>query len=121
MAYLLLGLMLLVPLEQALAALTFTIDDITTFGNKKVALVTVTMDGSYPTGGEAITAANLGLKVIEFLLASSDNHGIVYSWDYSASKLMAFETGDTLDTHLQELDNTGVLSSQEVKVFAFGW
>ena len=37
----------------------------TVWGNKKVRVRTLTFSGNYATGGETITAASVGLKVIE--------------------------------------------------------
>lgn len=40
-------------------------------GNRRVTVALVTFDNSYPTGGEVVTAAALGLNQIDILLANS--------------------------------------------------
>ena len=50
----------------------------------------VTFDDSYPTGGEPISAASLGLKSIDFLSANP-NGGYVFEFDHANSKLKAFQ------------------------------
>lgn len=60
----------------------------TVWGDKRAALVTVTFDNSYPTGGEAVAASDVGLTAIDHVIAaplvSVDND--VY-WDGPNSKL----------------------------------
>jgi len=63
----------------------------TVFGDKRVKMGTLAWDSSYPTGGEAITAATFGLKTIDFLLALP-SAGYVFEWDSTNSKIKAFRT-----------------------------
>lgn len=46
-------------------ALSFSVNPPQVAGTKRVVRGTVTFDSSYPTGGEAFTAANVGLMAIE--------------------------------------------------------
>jgi len=71
-------------------ALAFTLD--TGFpvrmGLRRMSRGTIAFDNSYPTGGEAITAANLGFKVtVEEVLISGGQLGYCFEWDKTNSKL----------------------------------
>lgn len=39
-------------------------------GNKRISVYDVTMDSSYPTGGESITASDLGLRRVDFAICT---------------------------------------------------
>jgi hypothetical protein len=54
---------------------------------------TFALDSSYPTGGEAVTAASLGLVRIDDVIAMPRN-GYVFQWDAANSKLLAYH-GDS--------------------------
>jgi di/tripeptidase len=41
------------------------------WGNKKCKIAEVTFTGTYPTGGEALTAADFGMREILFVLGNS--------------------------------------------------
>jgi hypothetical protein len=47
-------------------------------------------DSSYPTGGEALTAADVGLRAIETLDVVEVPDGYTFSYDRTNSKLQAF-------------------------------
>ena len=64
-------------------------------GNKKVKVRDVTFDSSYATGGESLTAADVGLKKIEFVrgLVAKNSTGtlaIPLVYDFTNSKLQAY-------------------------------
>jgi hypothetical protein len=57
---------------------------------------TVTFDSSYPTGGEAITAADFGLQTIVWINVNAQSDVLTkhVRWDQAASKLfIAIEDG----------------------------
>lgn len=65
-------------------------------GNKHLVAVDVTFDSSYPTGGESLTPADLGLLNIDFALvdvgaAAAGTSGVVVKYDRTNSKLQAFQ------------------------------
>ncbi len=72
-------------------ALTVTITKTDTVGRYlKVKTGSITFDSSYPTNGEALTAANLEFSTdVEFIQVSPAG-GLVFEYDYSGSKLKAF-------------------------------
>lgn len=94
-------------------ALTVTVDRRTREGNREVTYGTITFDDSYPTGGEAITAANVGLGTIEQLVVHPSSTGHVFPYDYSAAKVLAFN-GTT------EIANEVDLSAQVARYRAVG-
>jgi hypothetical protein len=90
-----------------------------TVGNKKKRTVTVTFDSSYPTGGEALTAATLGVSgrtLIEVIphgvFRNTDaTLGIVVSYDYTNSKLVAYWGNAGTASGLPEVTDTTDLST----------
>lgn len=55
------------------------------------ALVTWAWDATYPAGGEAATANQLGMSTVSAVIpVSSNTAGYVYNWDSTNSKLQAY-------------------------------
>lgn len=73
-------------------ALTVTINKRTVIGDRRSVVADVDFDSSYPTGGESLSAADLGLKKVELVLASP-NSGFSFEYDYTNSKLKAMCPG----------------------------
>lgn len=73
-------------------ALTITITRRVTAGDQHWVSGHVSFDSSYPTGGESFTAANLGLRTIDLMLVQQTK-GLVYEYDYTNSKLLAYAQG----------------------------
>jgi len=91
-------------------------------GENKVKVTgTFAPDSSYPTNGEAITAAELGANgtsaSIDMILAGNSETGYVWAWDPSAAKMKAFEAGADAAA-LDEVANTTDLSAEVVPFFA---
>ena len=69
-------------------AFTVTADAVSIFGNMRVGVYSLTFDSSYATGGEAITASELGLSEILFALPAPKNAAsgeLIYRFDYTAA------------------------------------
>ena len=101
-------------------ALTITIPDAgrTVIGNKRLVFGTIAFDSSYPTGGEALTAGNLGLDKIDHITFTSD---IVQC--YWASNLLLAYYGDNdnaADAEFVQVANTDDISTANVGFFAIG-
>jgi len=65
-------------------ALTVTIDEQSIMGSKRVVYGRIAFDTSYPTGGEALTANNLGLGIIDDIcFTSAGRLGYLYYTDTS--------------------------------------
>lgn len=76
-------------------ALTVTLsgDWMTSLGNRRQTFATVAFDNSYTTGGLALTAAQVGLGVVEELQADPKS-GYIFEYDYTNSKLKAYYQTD---------------------------
>jgi hypothetical protein len=87
-------------------------------GDLKVKFVKVTFDSSYPTGGEAITAADFGLNVIVFVAvnAAANATKVVY-WDEANSKLLISTDAGTP----AEAANASDQSTVTVQLAVFGY
>lgn len=73
-------------------ALTVVINRRNVVGHQTIVTGTIAFDASYPTGGESFTAADLGLRTIDLMLVQS-TAGLVYNYDYTNSKLLAYSQG----------------------------
>lgn len=88
-------------------------------GARRYSVANVTFDSSYPTGGEAITAAQLGLNSVAFAICNvkavggTVNVANVY-YNRATAKLMVF------DETPAQVASAADLSSLEVQVVAFG-
>lgn len=81
-------------------------------------LFTVTLDTSYPTGGTAITAAQLGLSTLTTIVPNSASTATgtwFLGWNQATSKLMAFTATAT------ETANTTNMSAQFCVIAAYGY
>ena len=58
-------------------------------GNKREHEATLAFDSSYPTGGESLVAADLGLHTIQSI-AVDPKSGYVFEYDYTNSLLLAY-------------------------------
>jgi hypothetical protein len=85
----------------------------TVFGNKRIVLASITFDASYPTGGEALTAAELGLSSLDHVipLPHASRIGV---WDDTNSKIKLYTALGT------EAANTSDQSTIVLVVLAIG-
>lgn len=72
-------------------------------GDRLELVIDITFDNSYPTGGLALTPANLGFTELDVVNATPDTAGHTFPYDYTNQKLMAFSGGsqvaNTTDLH----------------------
>lgn len=114
-------------------ALTITEISRTVFGNKRIVISEIAFDSSYATGGEALTAANLGLASIDALIpagpaaAAAGATAVATKFDRTNNKLQAFwtsvtsvSTPETLSVALAEVASTTNLAALKVVVLAIG-
>ena len=66
----------------------------TIFGNRVVATGTIAFDSSYPTGGESLTANNVGLNTIDYI-GIQTTLGLIFEYDYTNAKILAYLMGVT--------------------------
>lgn len=103
----------------------------TTWGNKKVKVRDITFDSSYPTGGESLTAADVGLRKIDQVIpngtavdsdGTGGTHAVVVVYDYSTAKLQAFEGGASANAAVfDEKGSTESLANYLVRVTFVGY
>lgn len=70
-------------------AVTYSTPSHMTSGGKRGTFGTITLDASYPTGGEAVAARGVGLGTIEDLTPSGDD-GYIPRWDAANSKIVMY-------------------------------
>lgn len=103
-------------------ALTLTEDKRTVHGDQDVVVYKVDFDSSYPTGGEALTPSDLGLRNIDLVVPTSKD-GHVFEYDYSNEKLQAFwaDYDAAADGALIEVaDATDLSSVTDARLLVFG-
>jgi hypothetical protein len=88
---------------------------------QRISVTTVTGDSSYETGGEALTANQLGLSRITALVPVP-NTGYIPVWDAANSKLKIFygDNNNASDGPLIEIPNATDVSAVTFTVLAFG-
>jgi len=71
-------------------ALTVTIHRQDHLGNKRLHIVGLTFDSSYPTGGESLTARNCGLSTIDHIQLEPAS-GLSFEYDHTNSKVKVYQ------------------------------
>ena len=98
----------------------------TTWGNKRVRVRDITFDSSYPTGGEPLTPADVGLKKIEQAVphgAARNTAGTLavdVAYDATTAKLFAYETAATVATPHAEVGSGESLATYTVRITFIG-
>lgn len=81
-------------------ALTIVTNHATVMGDVKVRFVTITMDSSYPTGGEAVAKTDFALDSAILHIQVADNTGgNTVHWDKANSKLLVYTADGTQATN----------------------
>lgn len=106
-------------------ALTVSVVKRNVSGNARNVIATITFDASYLTGGESLTAADLGLTTITHLssetaAAAAGTTAVVTKYDYTNAKLQAFWTGGVVSTALAQVTSTTDLSAYVCRVRVTG-
>lgn len=95
-------------------------------GNKRYKYRTITFDASYPTGGEPLTASDLGLKQIVAIVPmgafrnTDATLGIEVSYDHTNSKLVAYWGNAGVASGMPEVTSTTDLSTYSGRIMAIG-
>ena len=85
----------------------------------KFTIKRILFDDSYPTGGESVTAGDLGFTAIHMVVCDTESSGYVAQYDYSNEKIEIYEAGADAAA-LDEVANTTDLSAVYVRVLAYG-
>lgn len=75
--------------------------------NRWLIVADITLDSSYPTGGEAITANQFGLSVLDFVLPSPAA-GYIFEFDHDNMKLKAFTPVNAAAAHAHAFTGTAM-------------
>jgi len=104
-------------------ALTLANREDLSVGNKRGVRVDITFDASYPTNGEPLTPADLGLGRINQLISDQgglgSDFGRVIQYDRENELLLAFQSIDAAAA-MAEVPNATDLSDLTVRVTAVG-
>jgi hypothetical protein len=89
-------------------------------GSRKEVVGVITFDSSYPTGGEVVTLAELGLSRLDYLSVSA-GIGYLPTWDGSTSSPKVLLYRQTAATGaFAEVPNTTDMSATTVRFLAVG-
>ena len=88
---------------------SLTGDWLSSIGSRRASQGTITFDSSYATGGESLTAANIGLGVIDRIEFNQGEDGYTFKYDYTNSKVMAFRTAT--HTHVLHFQTTAAANA----------
>lgn len=110
-------------------ALTISAQPPQLLGTERVVRATITFDASYPTGGEAFTAAQLGLTSLKdvqpYAGLGSSTTGYVPVWNRSVSSplllVLMGDNNNASDGPLIEVANTTDLSAFVCQIRAVGF
>lgn len=109
-------------------ALTLSKVSSTVVGNKRLKIYDVTFDSSYATGGESLTASDVGLRKVEHvagsnLAVSSTPTAYFTSYDYTNAKLLAFTLPTPTGAAIAAVQVTGTtdLSAFTVRLSILGY
>lgn len=102
-------------------AATVTLLQRVKLGNARMNICTVTFDDSYATGGEAATPEQMGLTVINAVIALPSG-GYICEYDEENEKLLVYYANNdgSADGPLVEVADKTNLSEVTVKVLAIG-
>lgn len=82
----------------------------------------ITMSSSYVTGGDAVTAAEIGLGTLEDLfLAACTTSGYVLTYNSANGTVQAFWTGSALSGVLSEVTSGTNLAAVTGEAIAYGY
>ncbi len=93
----------------------------TVFGNKRIVFADLTFASTnYPTGGVSLIPSDLGLTGIDFVKV--ENASLVYKFDYTNNKLLAYTvTGTSPGATKVLVEAIDADPAETVKVFVIGW
>lgn len=95
------------------------------WGRHRVAVVSVTFDTSYATGGESFTPADAGMSEFSFVSISADHSpAYQFAYDYANKKILVFgveQDADAAVTDPFDEENAAAdLSTVTVRVLCVG-
>ena len=88
-------------------------------GNNKYVIKRIQFDSSYASGGESLTATQLGFESLHIMICEAEDSGYVAQYDYSNETLALYEAGADAAA-LDEVASTTDVSAVYVRILAFG-
>jgi len=89
-------------------------------GNNKYIIKRIQFDSTYLTGGESLTAAQLGLESLHIVIVDVEDSGFVAQYDYAGSKVALYSAGADAEDGLDEVASNTDVSAVYARVLAFG-
>ena len=91
-------------------------------GRLHLKTVTITGDSSYPTGGYALTPAQVGFtSIVAVLFSDASALGVQATYDYTNQKVKLFWTGAGLSAALAEVTNATNVSTAVLRALIIGY
>jgi hypothetical protein len=97
----------------------------TVFGDRRVGFYDVVFSGTYPDGGEPVTAGLFGLNFIEYIApqmapATDRETAVVVAWDQVAGTLLNYESAATGLPLLEKTDSEAYITGQTARIMVVG-
>ena len=89
-------------------------------GNNKYVIKRIQFDSSYASGGESLTATQLGFEALHMVIVDVEDSGFVGQYDYSGEKVAVYSAGADAEDGLDEVANTTNVSAVYARILAFG-
>ena len=86
----------------------------------KYVIKRILFDSSYASGGESLTAADLGFTAVHMVIVDVEDSGFVGQYDYSGEKVALYSAGADAEDGLDEVANTTDVSAVYARVLAYG-
>jgi len=88
-------------------------------GDRISSRVTIAFDNDYPTGGESLTPADLGMGEFDVVVIGSKG-GYVFEYDYTAKTVLVFQGPVAAGVLDQAANNADLSTLTGVRVYAIG-
>lgn len=97
----------------------------TVFGDRRVGFYDVAFSGTYPDGGEPLSAALLGLNFIEYVSAevapATDREtAVMVSWDPVAGTLLNYEAAASAAPFIEKDTSEAYITGQIARIMVVG-
>jgi hypothetical protein len=104
-------------------ALSYSIVDRGAYGDLNVRVVDITLDNSYPSGGWAVAAKDLGFGTngtVYGVMPMGDAGGYSIRWNPATGKLTARDSSGAANAATPEITTVTLLNGVVVRVMAMG-
>lgn len=97
------------------------------FGDKTVKFFDLVFSGNYATGGEALTAATLGFKSVDFVTvdggspATALTTATVQKYNYATEKMLTYEAAASAAPFIEKDNAEAYITGQFCRVMVVGY